>query len=85
MAPAGITGSGDNYALEVIGNLRIDAGILDDDTVIIRRDDATKNGAIVVSVDRQAYCAFGIGCADTVMIPLCALMKVGVFSKPVCT
>jgi repressor LexA len=52
--PSTLLGSGDYYALKVTGDSMVDAGILDDDTVIIRRDDTAENGAIVVAlVDDQ--------------------------------
>lgn len=52
--PAALLGSGDHYALEVAGDSMTDAGILDGDTVIIRRGDTADNGAIVVAlVDDQ--------------------------------
>jgi repressor LexA len=52
--PSSLLGSGDYYALKVTGDSMVDAGILDDDTVIIRRDDTAENGAIVVAlVDNQ--------------------------------
>jgi repressor LexA len=52
--PRSLLGSGEYYALKVSGDSMIDAGILDDDTVIIRRDDTAENGAIVVAlVDGQ--------------------------------
>lgn len=52
--PSSLLGSGDYYALKVTGDSMIDAGILDDDTVIIRRDETAENGAIVVAlVDGQ--------------------------------
>ncbi len=41
---------GEHYALEVAGDSMIDAGILDGDTVIIRRDDTAENGQIVVAL-----------------------------------
>jgi repressor LexA len=52
--PSSLLGSGDYYALKVNGDSMVDAGILHDDTVIIRRDDTAENGAIVVAlVDSQ--------------------------------
>jgi len=52
--PSTLLGSGDYYALKVSGDSMVDAGILHDDTVIIRRDDTAENGAIVVAlVDSQ--------------------------------
>ncbi|MBR0656695.1 transcriptional repressor LexA [Plastoroseomonas arctica] len=48
--PAAMLGNGDHYALEVAGDSMIDAGILDGDTVIIRRDDVAENGSIVVAL-----------------------------------
>ena len=41
---------GEHYALEVSGDSMIEAGILDGDTVIIRRSDTADNGAIVVAL-----------------------------------
>jgi repressor LexA len=52
--PAAMLAGGDHYALEVAGDSMIEAGILDGDTVIIRRSDTAENGAIVVAlVDEQ--------------------------------
>ncbi|QEO18412.1 transcriptional repressor LexA [Acetobacter vaccinii] len=43
-------GSGDYYALEVVGDSMIEAGILDGDQVIIRKTDSAENGQIVVAL-----------------------------------
>ena len=43
-------GSGEHYALEVAGDSMVEAGILDGDTVIIRRIDAAETGQIVVAL-----------------------------------
>ncbi|MGX9965009.1 transcriptional repressor LexA [Roseomonas sp. F4] len=52
--PAGLLAGGEHYALEVSGDSMMEAGILDGDTVIIRRGDTADNGAIVVAlVDDQ--------------------------------
>ncbi|MGG5809525.1 transcriptional repressor LexA [Falsiroseomonas sp. CW058] len=52
--PAALLGGGEHYALEVAGDSMMEAGILDGDTVIIRRGDTAENGAIVVAlVDDQ--------------------------------
>ncbi len=48
--PAALLGNGEHYALEVAGDSMIDAGILDGDTVIIRRSDTAENGSIVVAL-----------------------------------
>jgi repressor LexA len=48
--PVSMLGKGDHYALEVAGDSMIDAGILDGDTVIIRRTDMAENGDIVVAL-----------------------------------
>jgi repressor LexA len=48
--PMALLGSGEHYALEVAGDSMIDAGILDGDTVIIRRGDVAENGQIVVAL-----------------------------------
>jgi repressor LexA len=48
--PTALLGAGEHYALEVSGDSMIDAGILDGDTVIIRRTDAADNGQIVVAL-----------------------------------
>ena len=52
--PSTLLGSGEHYALEVTGDSMINAGILDGDTVIIRKADAANTGDIVVAlVDEQ--------------------------------
>jgi repressor LexA len=52
--PAALLGSGEHYALAVEGDSMIDAGILDGDTVLIRRCDSAEAGTIVVAlVDDQ--------------------------------
>lgn len=48
--PANMLGAGDHYALEVEGDSMVDAGILEGDTVVIRRCDTAENGAIVVAL-----------------------------------
>ena len=48
--PLAMVGSGEHYALEVAGDSMIDAGILDTDTVIIRRAETAENGQIVVAM-----------------------------------
>jgi len=48
--PAALLNGGEHYALEVAGDSMVDAGILDGDTVIIRRGDSAENGAIVVAL-----------------------------------
>jgi repressor LexA len=45
-----LLGSGEHYALEVTGDSMINAGILDGDTVIIRRVDSANTGDIVVAL-----------------------------------
>jgi repressor LexA len=42
--------SGDHYALEVVGDSMIDAGINDGDIVVIQRADSAENGQIVVAL-----------------------------------
>jgi repressor LexA len=48
--PVTLLGPGEHYALEVAGDSMIEAGILDGDTVIIRRSDSAENGQIVVAL-----------------------------------
>ena len=48
--PADLLGSGEHYALEVRGDSMIDAGILDGDTVVIRKSDSADSGDIVVAL-----------------------------------
>lgn len=52
--PAALLGGGEHYALEVAGDSMEGAGILDGDTVIIRRDDMAENGSIVVALVDEA-------------------------------
>ena len=48
--PMHMLGGGEHYALEVAGDSMIEAGILDGDTVIIRKSDAAETGQIVVAL-----------------------------------
>ena len=48
--PLAMLGSGEHFALEVAGDSMIDAGILDTDTVIIRKGETAENGQIVVAM-----------------------------------
>jgi repressor LexA len=48
--PPDLLTNGEHFALEVRGDSMIDAGILDGDTVIIRRCDTAENGDIVVAL-----------------------------------
>ena len=48
--PANMLGNGEHYALTVAGESMIEAGILDGDTVIIRRTDSVENGEIAVAL-----------------------------------
>lgn len=52
--PAGLVMGGEHYALTVEGDSMVEAGILDGDTVVIRRCETAENGSIVVAlVDGQ--------------------------------
>ena len=48
--PASLLTGGEHYALEVSGDSMVEAGILDNDTVIIRRGETAENGTIVVAL-----------------------------------
>lgn len=48
--PADFLASGEHFALEVRGDSMVDAGILDNDTVVIRRQDNADTGDIVVAL-----------------------------------
>jgi repressor LexA len=53
-APPGMIGKGEHFALEIKGDSMIGEGILDGDTVFIRRADTAENNSIVVAlVDEQ--------------------------------
>ena len=49
-APYMYLGTGDHFALEVRGDSMIEAGILDSDLVIIRKQDTAETGDIVVAL-----------------------------------
>lgn len=52
--PISLLGTGEHYALEVKGDSMIEAGILDGDTVLIRKSGSANSGDIVVAlVDRE--------------------------------
>lgn len=48
--PLSMLGAGEHFALTVEGDSMIEAGILDGDTVIIRRGDTAENGQIIVAL-----------------------------------
>ena len=52
--PAALLGKGDHYALEVSGDSMVEAGILDGDYALIRRQDVARDGEIVVALIDEA-------------------------------
>ena len=48
--PSSMIESGEHYALEIVGDSMIDAGIHDGDTVIIRKTEQVLNGDVVVAL-----------------------------------
>lgn len=48
--PVALLGNGEHYALEVAGDSMIEAGILDGDTVVIRKGESADNGQIIVAL-----------------------------------
>jgi repressor LexA len=52
--PASMVGNGEHFALEIVGDSMVDAGILDGDTVVIQRAETARHGEIVVAlIDQQ--------------------------------
>jgi repressor LexA len=51
--PASMIGSGEHFALEIVGDSMIGAGILDGDTVVIQRAETAGHGEIVVALINQ--------------------------------
>ena len=52
--PAALLGSGDHYALEVSGDSMVEAGILDGDYALVKRQDVARDGEIVVALIDEA-------------------------------
>jgi repressor LexA len=52
--PVHLLGNGEHYALEVAGDSMVEAGILDGDTVIIRKGEVAETGQIVVALVDEA-------------------------------
>jgi len=48
--PAGLVAGGEHFALEIVGDSMVEAGIHDGDMVIIRRSDTATSGEIVVAL-----------------------------------
>lgn len=48
--PLAMLSNGEHYALEVAGDSMVEAGILDGDTVVIRKAETAENGQIVVAL-----------------------------------
>ena len=51
--PASMVGSGEHFALEIVGDSMVGAGILDGDTVVIQRAETARHGDIVVALINQ--------------------------------
>ena len=51
--PASMIGSGEHFALEIVGDSMMGAGILDGDTVVIQRAETARHGEIVVALINQ--------------------------------
>ncbi len=51
--PASMVGSGEHFALEIMGDSMVGAGILDGDTVVIQRAETARHGEIVVALINQ--------------------------------
>ena len=52
--PAALLGAGDHFALEVAGDSMVEAGILDGDYALIRRQEIARDGEIVVALIEEA-------------------------------
>ena len=51
--PASMVGNGEHFALEIVGDSMVGAGILDGDTVVIQRAETARHGEIVVALINQ--------------------------------
>ena len=51
--PQSVLGQGEMFSLRVEGESMIDAGIMDGDIVVLRRQDTAENGEIVVAMTRE--------------------------------
>ena len=51
--PASMVGSGEHFALEIVGDSMVGAGILYGDTVVIQRAETARHGEIVVALINQ--------------------------------
>ena len=51
--PESMVGSGEHFALEIVGDSMVGAGILDGDTVVIQRAETARHGEIVVALINQ--------------------------------
>jgi repressor LexA len=52
--PVAMLGAGEHFALEVAGDSMVEAGILDGDTVIIRKGETAETGQIIVALVDEA-------------------------------
>lgn len=52
--PAALLGGGEHYALEVAGDSMVEAGILDGDYALIKRQDVARDGEIVVALIEES-------------------------------
>ena len=52
--PAALLGNGEHYALEVAGDSMVEAGILDGDYALIKRQEVARDGEIVVALIEES-------------------------------
>ena len=52
--PAALLGAGEHFALEVAGDSMVEAGILDGDYALIRKQDVARDGEIVVALIEES-------------------------------
>ena len=52
--PSGLVANGEHFALEIVGDSMVEAGIHNGDTVIIRRSDTATSGEIVVALIEES-------------------------------
>ena len=53
-----MVGSGEHFALEIVGDSMVGVGILDGDTVVIQRAETARHGEIVVALIDQTRSRF---------------------------
>ncbi len=80
--PAAMLGGGDHYALEVEGDSMVEAGILDGDVVIVRKQPTAQSGDVVVALVGEDKVTVKVSSASMSVSPITSISIVTWLKSP---